>query len=215
MVITFYGEGCFKIQSGDFVILTDVFDNNIGLVPPRLKPDIALRTLTPLPLIKNQESTAQNQPSTAIIGPGEYNIKDVNVFGFLLAKESSDKFFKTIYLLGAEGINLCFLGHLSEMPEPTILEHLEEVDILFAPAGGQPFIDQKALAKLIKQIQPKIVIPSFFKIPSLKRPTDKIEKFLEELNGQKSGKIEPQEKLVVKKKDLVNIKKMEVVVLKP
>jgi len=212
MVITFYGEGCFKLQSGDFVILTDVFDNKTGLTPPRFKADIILKTLSSLPLA-NQPI---NQPiSQMICGPGEYNIKDINITGLLLTKESSEKFFKTIYLLEMEGIKLCFLGHLSEIPEPTILEHLEEIDILFIPAGGSPFLNQKLSAKFIKQLQPKIVIPCFFKIPSLKRPADKIEVFLEEFNGPKTKQIEAQEKLVVKKKDLFDIKKTEVAVLKP
>jgi L-ascorbate metabolism protein UlaG (beta-lactamase superfamily) len=215
MVITFYGEGCFKLQSGDFVILTDVFDNKTGLVAPRLKPDIILKTLTPLSSINNQELATQSQQPTVIIGPGEYNIKDINITGFLLAKESSEKFFKTIYLLEMEGIKLCFLGHLSEIPEPTILEHLEEIDILFVPAGGPPFLNQKLSVKIIKQLQPKIVVPCFFKIPSLKRPADKIEVFLEEFNGPKTKQTEAQEKLVVKKKDLADIKKTEVAVLKP
>ena len=210
MIITFYGEGCFKLQSGDFVILTDPFDNKTGLVPPRLKADLILKTISSFP-IDSQQQTDNGQ---LICGPGEYNIKDVSVTGFLLSNESSDKFFKTVYLLKMEGINLCFLGHFSEALEPTTMEYLEEIDILFAPAGGSPFINQKSLAKLIKQIQPKIVIPSFFKIPSLKRPTDKIEKFLEEFNGQKDEKMEPREKLTIKKKDLADIKKTELVILK-
>ncbi len=210
MVITFYGEGCFKLQSGDFVILTDPFDNKTGLTPPRFKADLTLKTISSFPL-NNQPQTDNGQ---LICGPGEYNIKDVNAVGFMLPKESSDKFFKTLYLLEAEGLKLCFLGHLSEIPEPTIMEHLEEIDIVFVPAGGPPFIDQKSLAKLIKQIQPKVVIPSFFKIPSLKRPADKIEKLLEEFNGQKAGRAFPQEKLTIKKKDLSNTKKTELIILK-
>jgi L-ascorbate metabolism protein UlaG (beta-lactamase superfamily) len=214
MVITFYGEGCFKVQSGDFVILTDPFENSIGLTPPRLKADITLKTLTPLSLIKNQEITTQKQ-QIIIIGPGEYHIKDVGIAGFLLPKESSEKFFKTVYSLSLEGINLCFLGHLSEIPEPSTLERLGKIDVLFIPAGGPPFIDQKLSVKFVKQLQPKIVVPSFFKIPSLKRSSDKIELFLEEFNGQKNKQAEMREKLVIKKKDVADIKKTEIAVLKP
>jgi L-ascorbate metabolism protein UlaG (beta-lactamase superfamily) len=101
------------------------------------------------------------------------------------------------------------------MPEPTVMEHLEEIDVLFFPAGGSPFLEQKLSVKLIKQIEPKIIIPCFFKIPSLKRPADKIDAFLEEFNGQKTKQAEPQEKLVIKKKDLFDIKKTEIIILKP
>ncbi len=211
MVITFYGEGCFKVQSGDLVVLTDPFDKNTGLTPPRFKSDITLKTLTLIPIIDQQIDESIGHP---IWGPGEYNIKDVNINGFLLSGESSEKFLKTVYLAEVENIKLCFLGHISEAPEPAILERLGEIDILFIPAGGAPFINQKSAAKLIKQIQPKIVVPCFFKIPSLKRTADKLETFLDEFNGSKTKESEGQDKLVIKKKDLDNVKKTELMILK-
>jgi len=216
MVITFYGEGCFKLQSGDFVILTDLFDNKIGLTPPRLKPDIILKTLTALPFSQDLSPNASASDKQYLIyGPGEYNIQNANIAGFPLSNESSEKFLKTAYFLEVEGINLCFLGHLSETPEPSLLEYLEETEVLFIPAGGPPFIEQKMAAKIIKQIQPKIVIPCFFKIPGLKRKADDVRVFLEEFNGSKKERTAPQEKLTIKKKDLSDIKKTEIVVLKP
>ncbi len=136
MVITFYGEGCFKLQSADFVLLIDPFDGSTGLTPPRFKSDIILKTLTPFPPTNQLPNYQTNQ---IITGPGEYHLKNIVINGFFLQKESSEKLLKTIYLAKIEGINFCFLGHISEMPEPTILEHLEEVDVLFLPAGGPPF----------------------------------------------------------------------------
>lgn len=211
MVITFYGEGCFNIQSGDFTILTDPFDNKTGLTPPRVRPDVLIKTLTSISDVGCQPSEIAN----SIIGPGEYNVKNVNITGFSLIKESSEKIFKTVYLIEIEGIKICLLGHISEIPEPKILEHLEGINILFIPAGGSPFLDQKSAVKLIKHLQPQIVIPSFFKIPSLKRQTDDLKTFLEEFNGQKGKQTEPREKLTVKKKDFSEIKKTEIIILKP
>jgi len=239
MVINFYGEGCFKIQSGDLIVLIDPLDGSAslttsaGLTVPRFKSDVILKTLTSLPIINSQPSMVNGQ---LIHGPGEYNIsakggsasggKDINITGFALpagqtespasAKATagrSEKFIKTVYLIKIEGVNLCFLGHISETPEPAILEHLEEIDILFIPAGGEPFINQKAAAKVVKQTEPKIVIPSFYKIPNLKRSAGDISIFLEEFNGEK--KQEAREKLVIKKKDLADIKKTEILLLKP
>ena len=87
------------------------------------------------------------------------------------------------------------------------MEHLEEIDILFIPAGGEPFINQKSAAKTVKQTEPKIVIPSFYKIPGLKRTAGDISAFLEEFNGEKTKQKETQEKLVVKKKIWPALKK--------
>jgi L-ascorbate metabolism protein UlaG (beta-lactamase superfamily) len=208
MVITFYGEGCFKIQSGELTILTDSFDSKIGLTAPRFKPDIVLKTLTPIPIAQPLAPDIQY----LVHGPGEYNFQNINIAGFALMKESTENFLKTIYLIEVEGVKLCFFGHLSEMPEPAILEHLEEIDILFVPAGGKPFLDQKSVVKLIRQINPKIVIPAFFKIPGLKRPAADLKVFFEEFNHK--FEIEPQEKLSIKKKDLSGIKSSQLIVLK-
>lgn len=210
MVITFYGEGCFKIQSGELSVLTDPFDNQAGPTPPRFKADIVLKTITPASFFEKKEAL----PVGEIIGPGEYNIKGADIAGFLLPKESSAKFFKTAYSFRVEDINLCFLGHISEIPEPAILEHLGEPDILFVPAGGAPFIDVKTAVKIIKQLQPKMIVPTFFKVPSLKRKAEDVGRFLEELNGDKAKNSSVSDKLTVKKKDLAAIKKAEVAVLK-
>lgn len=218
MIITFYGENCFKIQSGDLTILTDPFTNQTGLTPPRLKPDILIRTLMSFPIVKSQESPPRADPPQAeivngqcIFGSGEYNIKNIDIAGFGLSEESAEKFLKTVYLMKIEGIKVGFLGHLSGLLEPEILERFEETDLLFIPAGGQPFLEQKSAVKLIKQIEPKIVIPSFFNVPGLKRKAGDIKKFIEEFNHQK---VVPQEKLTLKKKDLDGIKKTEIAVLK-
>jgi L-ascorbate metabolism protein UlaG (beta-lactamase superfamily) len=107
---------------------------------------------------------------------------------------------------------MCFLGHISGALPTDTSGHFEEVDILFIPAGGKPFLEQKAAAKLIKQIKPKIVIPSFYKVPGLKRQTVDLKTFLEECGL--AGRAETQEKLTVKKKDFGEIKKAKLVALK-
>ncbi len=211
MVINFYGEGCFKIQSGNLVILSDPFDKNIGLTPPRMKTDITLKTFSPLPFPEKAKDTEETE---LIVGAGEYNIKGIIINGFAVVKESTEKFLKTIYLVDIEDLRLCFLGHISNSLEPSILEYLEKVDILFVPAGGEPFIEQKSAVKLTKQLQPKIIIPSFFRIPSLKRKADDLKIFLAELNGLKGELIKEQDKLTVKKKEVAAIKTTEVTVLK-
>lgn len=206
MVISFYGENCLKLQSGELAVLVDPIDSKTGLTAPRFKYDALIKTLSPFPP-ELEEGDAIN-----IAGPGEYNFSEVKVFGFLADSESSEKFIKTIYITQIEDIKLALLGHLSEMPAPSIMEHLEEIDILFLPGGGKPFLDQKVAMKLIRQIQPKIAVPTLYKLPGLKRPADDLKKFVEEFNH---GKTEPQEKLTIKKKELSAIKPTQLVILKP
>lgn len=186
MVINWYGESCFKIQSGETVILTDPFESSSGLTPPRFRADLILKSAM------QQPSPYFSYGTPTLTGPGEYDVKEVEITG--LANKTS-----TVYLIKMEDFKLCFLDGLSQTLEPAILEKMDSIDILFIPAGGQPFIEQDEAAKLIKKINPKIVIPSLFKIPGLKRKSDDLKEFLKAI-GQKEA--EPQEKLTVKKKDL-------------
>lgn len=192
MVINWYGEGCFKIVSGGITILTDPFESGTGLTPPRFKADIVLKTLVPYPVPYNGES----EDEVVITGPGEYEIKGVDVSGFPL--EPHEKELKTAYLLKVEEMSLGFLGHAAQMPTPDIIEELGGADILFIPANGAPYLDAESAAKLVKQLSPKLVVASFIKVPGLERKAGDAKAFLAELGL----KAEPQEKLVVKKKEL-------------
>ncbi len=180
-----------------------------GLTAPRFKFDVLLKTLASAEEIDGAFSKGEE---FKIIGPGEYDIKDIKISGYGLTNESTNQFIKTIYLVEMEGIKMCFLGHISETPEADVAEHLEEIDVLFIPAGGKPFLEQKAAAKMIKQIESKIVIPAFHKVSGLKRQAADIKVFLEE--GGWTGKAENMEKLTIKRKDLAEIKKTRIVSLK-
>ncbi|MDO8430043.1 MAG: MBL fold metallo-hydrolase [bacterium] len=204
MIINWYGEGCFKIQTGGITLITDPFESSIGLTPPRGKTEIILKTLTPWPMTEDEEG------GKVIRGGGEYEIQGVTISGFSILGESSEKFFKTIYKVGAEDLTLGFLGHLSEEMPAEAQEPLKDVNILFIPAGGKPFINQEKAAKLIKQLNPKIVVASFFKTPGLKRASSDWRALADEM-GQKP---EVEEKLTIRKKEVLEQKGIKLVVLK-
>lgn len=183
MVITYYGEGCFRLQSGDLSILTDPQNN-------RLKADVVLETLSPAEV---------DISSDKINFPGEYEIKGIEIQGFSVPDESTDKFIKTIYSIKFEEITFLLLGHISEMPDVKILEQLGEPDVVFVPVGDH-FMSPADAAKLMKQMEPSIIIPSFSKDSG---------EFLK-LTGQKG---ETEDKVVFRKKDIGETQR--VIVLKP
>lgn len=183
MVIQYLGEECFKLQSGEISILVNPTNN-------RLKADVVLKTL----------SSADALPETGeVIFGGEYEIKGIEIRGWGVEAESTDKFVKTVYAVDWEDMRFVFLGHLSKPLDPDIVESLGEPDFLFVPTGDSHFLDPDEAAKLAKQLEPAIIIPSFRK---------DAKEFLKAMGA----KGDPQEKLVLKKKDVVG-KKAEVVVL--
>lgn len=204
MIINWYGEGCFKIQTGGITLLTDPFESSTGLTPARGKNEVTLKTLTGWPM---QDEKTDGQ---LIRGAGEYEINNILVSGYALPEESSEKFLKTVYKVAAEDMTLGFLGHLSEGLSPEASEKLKDMDILFIPAAGKPFISSEAAAKLIKQLSPKIVVASFFKTPGLKRASADWKELADEMDQ----KPEVLEKLTIRKKEAAEQKGTKLVVLK-
>ena len=92
-----------------------------------------------------------------------------------------------------EDLKIAFLGQISKFPSAEIIEKLNEPDILFLPVGGGTVLEAEAAAKLAKMLEPSLIIPSFYKNPT---------EFLKAM-GQK---VEPQERIVLKKKDLLEEK---------
>lgn len=167
--------------------------------------DVTLIT-TNLPDLNGRDQTSRGDKESFIIdGPGEYEIKNVFIKGFL--SEGPDKKINTIYLLSFEGMNLCFLGALSNPQLSTeTLEAIEDVDILFVPIGGQSaggILDPASAYKLAISLEPSVIIPMHYTKPAL-------EQFIKE-GGE--AKVESLDKFVVKKKDLEG-KEGEIVVLK-
>ena len=201
MVINWYGEACFRIQSGEFVLLTDPFDSDSGLTPPRFKTALTLLTKTPRPI------PYEVHESALVAGPGEYEIQGNQVSGFQLPGNGDA--IHTAYTVHIEEMKLGFLGHASGTPSPDVMEALSGSDILFVPASGEPFLSGEGVAKIVKQINPKIVVASLFKIPGLKRKAGEVKELLGELDQKPT----PEEKIVLKKKDLPTTMQVKVLSL--
>jgi L-ascorbate metabolism protein UlaG (beta-lactamase superfamily) len=212
MIITWLGQACFRIQSGDLTVVIDPYSKDIGLTPPRFKADVVLVTHDHYDH-SNAESLA-GEPMV-IKGPGEYEVKDVYVLGletFHDDVQGKERGLNTIYKVGIEGMQVAHLGDFGEKEvRDQTLEELGDVDILLIPVGGKFTIDAEGAAKAIKKIEPKIVIPMHYKIPGLKIDLGGVDEFLKEMG---TAKIEAQDKLTIKKKDLGEDEKTKVILLK-
>jgi len=182
MVVNYFGAGCFRLQSGETSILVDPENN-------RLKADVVLKTLTST----DDASLAEIAEGTMISFPGEYEVKGIEITGHFISSESTAKFLKTAYIVLWEEMKFVFLGHLSAPIDAVLMEECSDADLLVLPAGGDHFLEPEVAAKMVKQLEAKIVIPSFCKNP---------EPFLKAL-GKKA---EVVDKFVFKKKDILGDK---------
>jgi L-ascorbate metabolism protein UlaG (beta-lactamase superfamily) len=189
MIVNYFGKNCFRLQSGEVSLLVDP-DNN------RLKADATLKTL----VATAPDVLAEELPLESIISfPGEYEVKGMEIIGFGIMGESTEKFLKTAFVVHWEEMKFVFLGHLSHPIDATLMEEFADPDVLFLPIDGGHFLEPDVAAKIAKQLEARIIIPSFSK---------SAEAFLHAL-GKKA---EPVDKFVFKQKDIVGEKGKPIII---
>ncbi len=209
MHIQYYGLSSFKFTTKDAVVVTDPFHKDSGLTPPRGAADIIVLAQKEKSLY-SAVSGFSGEPFF-VDTPGEYDIKGVTFTGVPLQQESG---YTTVFLIESEDMRVLNLTHIKEwnMKEDEI-EELGEIDILILPVGGNTVLSASQAAKVVNEIEPKIVIPSHYKASGgsgLILDLDSVDKFIKEMGGKK----EEMEKIIIKKKDLPQ-EGTKVVVLEP
>ena len=205
MIITYHGGQCFKVSFGDTTLAFDPISKKSKLSPAKFGSDVAFISMRH-PDFNGADQVAHGAREPFVVdGPGEYEVGDVTArgFGVKTIYEKTERF-NTIYQVQLEGMNMIFLGALGD-PEidPKILGELGDIDVLFVPIGGGDVLEVPQASKLAVKLEAKIVIPMHYDATALKA-------FLKE-EGVTNGK--PQDKLTLKKKDLIG-KEGEIVVLK-
>ncbi len=206
MIITYFGKQFFKIVQGEMVLaFNPVSKASKTGISAKFGADIAfISTNHPDYNGREQLSHGEREPFV-ISGPGDYEVKEIFVKGTMSSTElGGKKYINTIYSLQVDGINLVFLGALSDGEiSKDAREAIDGPDILFVPVGGKGLLEPKSAAKLASSLEPKLIIPMDYDGATLKA-------FLKELGDEKA---EVAEKLTLKRKDLDG-KEGEVVVLK-
>lgn len=190
MNINWYGQSCFRIQSKDTSLLIDPFSKEIGLRPPRATDDIILVSHD-----HYDHNNTENAPENSLLikGPGEYERAGVYIEGILSFHDNnqgSKRGLNTIYMIRLEEIRLCHLGDLGQHQlTGEQIEAIGEVDVLFVPVGGRYTVDGAQAVEIVKEIEPKIIVPMHYKIEGLNIDIDGNQKFVKEL-GLKPEEVE-------------------------
>jgi len=202
MIITYLGHSCFKIQgkgeSDVVTLVTDPFDEKIGLKVPACEADIV--TVSHDHSDHNNTRAIKNSPFVVSMA-GEYDIKGVLIQG-VASFHDDEKGLKrgknVIYSIEMEDVSIAHLGDLGHTLSDEQLESLVGTDILMIPVGGNYTIDAKKAVEVISQIEPRIVIPMHYKTDNSLAEVDELEKFIKELGIAPSNEI----RLKVNKNDL-------------
>ncbi len=207
MNIIWYGQSCFKITSQGskkskqwVTLLIDPFSDKIGLKLPKTDADILLITHEH----EDHNNRAHVKKGAFVIdGPGEYEIRDIfirGIYSFHDQEQGKVRGTNTIYTIFTEDMNICHMGDFGEKElSNKQIEEMGDVDVLLVPVGGVYTADSKTAAKIISQIEPRVVVPMHYKIPGLNIDIEEIDGFLKAV-GEKGA--QKEDKLLLQKKDL-------------
>jgi L-ascorbate metabolism protein UlaG (beta-lactamase superfamily) len=207
MIITYLGGESFKVSFGDTTLAFNPVSKESKLKTSKFGADVVLSSLNHPDMNGADQVTFGEKKPFAIAGPGEYEVKGVFIKGFgSQSNYDGEKRINTIYSVALEGMNICFLGALSqeELPKDAD-EAIDGIDVLFVPIGGQGVLEASKAYKLAVALEPKLIIPMHYGDLGDK---DALKTFLKEAGENPK----PEPKLTLKKKDLEG-KDAEVVVL--
>lgn len=159
MDIQFYGANCVRINTKEATVVIDDNLKALGKKSVTKKGNIALFTNPNL-----ISDDAIKNARTFIDMPGEYELSQVSILGISAQAhiDESDEN-AVIYRLVIGDTRIAILGHIHpDLPEEK-LEELGTIDILITPVGGNGYtLDPVGATKLIKKIDPKIIIPTHY-----------------------------------------------------
>jgi len=78
-------------------------------------------------------------------------------------------------------VAICHLGDLGHVLTTQQVEEIGNVDVLLVPVGGVSTINASMAAEVVRQLEPKIVVPMHYKTEALKRELEPVDRFLKEM----------------------------------
>ena len=199
MEINWLGHSCFRIKGTRTTVITDPYSPNSGYSLGKQTARIV--TVSHQHPEHSYVSGIAGEPRQ-VKGPGEYEIGGVMIIGmptFHDTEKGKTKGKNTLYLIEIDDIAVCHLGDLGHVLTAEQAEELGNIDVLLVPVGGVSTINASKAAEVVRQLEPKIVIPMHYKTLLLKRELEPVDKFLTEMGVKE---VSPQPKLTVTKANL-------------
>jgi len=199
MEIIWLGHSCFKLRDKQAMLITDPFSPDLGYSLGKQSADVVT--------ISHQHpghSFAQGIDGNpkVVTGPGEYEISNTLIIG-VPTFHDNEKGIKrgknTVYLIEMNEVSICHLGDLGHVLADEQVEELGNVDVLLLPVGGVSTINAPVATEIVRQLEPKIVIPMHYKTPAINCDLEPVDRFLKEIGVHD---INPQAKLSITKSNL-------------
>lgn len=199
MELQYYGGNCVRISTKKGNIVVDDTLESLGSKSITKPGDICLSTST---------AEVPSEGTKILINePGEYEVSDISIHGIAAQAHVDEPGTNnaTIYKIIAGDIRIAIVGNIYPQLSSEQLEMLSTIDVLVIPVGGNGYtLDPTGALSLIKEIEPKIIIPTHYDDKSLKYPVP--QQTLEDaIKGLSMEHQEPLEKLKLKAGEIAEV----------
>lgn len=155
MDLQFFGANCLLLgYKGTRFIFNDNMAA-LGAKPVTKAEDVALFT-----------NEREASPARFVVDqPGEYEISDISIMGIAARAhmDEADKKTATMYKVIAGELTALVTGHVYPELSDAQLESIGMVDVMVVPVGGNGYtLDPVGALKLLKAVEPKVVIPTHY-----------------------------------------------------
>lgn len=165
MDIQFYGANCLVLTTKQARIVVDDNLAELGAKSVTKAGDIALFTGT--------HTAPSVGPKIVIDQPGEYEVSGVSLYGIEARSHMDEEGKKsaTMYKLLVDDLRILITGHVYPELTDDQLETIGMVDLMIVPVGGNGYtLDGVGALKLIKAVEPKLVVPTHYEEKGLNYP---------------------------------------------
>lgn len=165
MEVQYFGANCVRLSVKKANIVIDDNLADLGQKSVTKNGDIALFT--------SSHGDSSAEVKLTIDQPGEYEVSDISIQGIAARAhiDEADQQTATMFKVVGDDIRVVVLGHIYPELNDAQLEALGMVDVLLIPVGGSGYtLDSLGALKIIKKIEPKIVIPTHYAEKGLSFP---------------------------------------------
>lgn len=154
----------------------------VGLKDVAVHNDVEIAT-------EKRFTTEGATPKVCFDGPGEYEVGDVSISGIAAQRHIDtevDGKQSTIYRLSIDDARIVIIGNIAPKLTERQLEQIGVVDVVVVPVGGNGYtLDATAAASMIRQLEPRVVIPVHYADAAVKYevPQADVDVFIKEMGA--------------------------------
>lgn len=163
MELQYFGGNCIKISTKKASIVVDDNLEALGQKSITKPGDVALFT--------SEHGSANDKVKLTIDLPGEYEVSSTSITGIAARAhiDTEDQKSAVMFKIIADDVRIAVVGHIDPKLSEAQLEALGTIDVLVIPVGGHGFtLDPVGALKVIKEIEPKIIVPTNYEDSKLK-----------------------------------------------